>query len=62
MAWIDGKAFWLFLPALTDVLIGGKAFERFESLREIIGHQESMEMLFQVVMGLVIILFSRWLL
>ena len=57
MAWIDGKAFGLFLPALTDVFIRGQAVERFESFREIIGHQEGMQMLFQVVMGLVVILF-----
>jgi hypothetical protein len=35
----------------------GKAFERFESFREVIGHQEGLQMLFQVVMGLVVIRF-----
>jgi hypothetical protein len=57
MAWVDGKAFWLFLPAFADVLIRCQSFERFESLREIIGHQEGMQMLFQVVMGHVVIPF-----
>jgi hypothetical protein len=57
MAWVDGKAFRLFLPAFADVLIRGQAFERFESLREIIGHQEGLQMLFQVVMSLIVILF-----
>jgi hypothetical protein len=47
---IDGKTFWLFLPGLTDVLIGGEAFERFEAFRKIIGHQEGLQRLFQVVM------------
>ena len=57
MAWVDGKAFWLFLPAFADVLIRCKSCERFESLREIIGHQEGLQMLFQVVMSLVVMLF-----
>jgi hypothetical protein len=56
MVRIRGKPCWLFVPALTDVLIGCDSFERFESLREVIGHQEGMQMLFQVVMGLVVIL------
>ena len=42
MAWVDRKAFWLFLPAFADVLIRCQSFERFEPLREIIGHQEGM--------------------
>jgi hypothetical protein len=58
MAWVDGKAFRLFLPAFADVLIRRKAFERFESFRKIIGHQKSMQMLFQVTMALVVILFD----
>jgi hypothetical protein len=57
MAWVNGKSFRLFLPTFADVLIWCKALERCESLRKIIGHQESMQMLFQVVMGLVVILF-----
>jgi hypothetical protein len=56
MVRIRGKPCWLFVPALTDVLIGCDSFERFESLREVIGHQEGMQMLFQVVMSLVVIL------
>ena len=58
MVRIDGKAFGLFLPALTDVFIGGKPFERFESLRDVIGHQKGMEMLLQMLMGLVIAVFT----
>ena len=59
MAWVDGKAFRLFLVAFADVLTRWKALERFESLREIIGHQEGVQMPFQVVMGLVVIPFHR---
>jgi hypothetical protein len=57
MAWIDGKAFRLLLPAFADVFIRRKAFEHFESLREIISHQEGMQLLFQVVMGFAVRLF-----
>jgi hypothetical protein len=57
MVRIRGKALGLFVPAVTDVLIRGESCERFKSLREVIGHQERMQMLFQVVMGLVVILF-----
>jgi hypothetical protein len=57
MVQINGKSFQLFLPASVDVFIRGKAFERFESFREVIGHQEGLQMLFQVVMGLVVIRF-----
>lgn len=46
MAWIDGKALWFFLPALTDVFIRGKPSEGFESLGEIVCHQEGIEVLF----------------
>jgi hypothetical protein len=54
MVRINGKASWLVFPAWADVLIGGESFQRFESLREIIGHQKSVQMFFQVVMSLVV--------
>lgn len=57
MVRIDGKAFWLFLPALADVLIGGEPFQRFEPLREIIGHEKRVQMCFQVIMSRVVIFF-----
>jgi hypothetical protein len=57
MVRINGKAFWLFWPAVADVFIRCESFERFESLGEVIGHQESLEMLFQMVMALVMVLF-----
>ena len=60
MAWIEGNAFGLFLPALTDVFIRAQAVERFESFRDIIGHQEGRQLCFQVVMSFVVSTFSRW--
>jgi hypothetical protein len=59
MVRVDGKAFWLFLPALTDMFIGGKPSEGIESLGEIVSHAEGVEVLFQVLMGLVIVLSDR---
>jgi hypothetical protein len=57
MVRISGQAYWLFVPALTDVLMGCESFEHFESLHKVTGHQESVHILFQVVIGLVVILF-----
>ncbi len=55
MVRVDGQAFWLFGPALTDIFIGGKPSEGFESLGEVVCHQEGLQVLFQVLMGLVVI-------
>ena len=57
MVRVPDKALWFFLPALTDVLIGGQAFQGLEALGEVIGHQESLQVFLQVLMGLVVILF-----
>ena len=57
MVRVPDKALGFFLPALTDVLIGGKSFHGLEALGEAIGHQESIQVFFQVLMGLVVILF-----
>jgi hypothetical protein len=54
---ITGKAFRLFLPASADVFIRCEPFERFESFREVIGHEEGLQMLFQAIMGLVVVRF-----
>ena len=59
MVRIQGKAFWLFLPASADVLIRCESFERFESLGEVIGQQECIQVFFQVLVGLVGIFFHR---
>ena len=57
MVRIHGKAVGFFGPALTDVFIRGESFERFEALGEVVGHQESIQVLFQMVMGVIVILF-----
>src|ERR671924_2248286 len=59
MAWIDGKALWFFAPALTDVFVGGEAFESFESLGKIVSQLEGVEMCLQVLMGLIVVLPHR---
>jgi hypothetical protein len=59
MVRIDGKALWLFVPALTDVFIGGKPSEGCKSLGEVGRHQEGLEVRFQAPMGLVIVCFDR---
>jgi hypothetical protein len=46
MVGIGGQAFGLLLPALTSICIRSKLSEGFESLREIIDHQEGVEVLF----------------
>jgi hypothetical protein len=56
MAWINRKPFWFLLPDFTNVFIGSKSFKAFEALGEVIGHQEGVKMLFQVLMRLVIVL------
>ena len=59
MVWTDGKAFGLFLPTLADVFIGSEPSEGFASLSEIVRHQERVEVLLQVLMGLVIVFVDR---
>ena len=46
MVRIVSKAFGLFLPALADMFLRSEPSEGFESLGEIIGHQEGVEVLF----------------
>jgi hypothetical protein len=53
MVRIDGQAFGLCVPALTDALIGGKPSQGFVSFGNMIGHQKRVEMLVQVLMGLI---------
>jgi hypothetical protein len=55
MAWVDGKAFWLFLPALTNVFIRGEASEGCASLGEVVGHQAGLQGLFPVLMGVLVL-------
>jgi hypothetical protein len=46
MGGIGGQAFELLLPALTAICIRSKPSEGFESLREIIDHEEGVEVFF----------------
>jgi hypothetical protein len=46
---ISIKAIRLIRPYFADVFIGRQAFEGFEAFGEVVGHQESMQMLFQVI-------------
>jgi hypothetical protein len=46
MVRINGQSFRLFLPASADVFIRCESLERFESLGEVIGHQEGLPMRF----------------
>jgi hypothetical protein len=46
MAWVDGKAFRLFLPAFDDVFIRRESLEGFQPFGEVIGIQKVLEMLF----------------
>ena len=59
MVRIHGQAFWFFLPAWTDIFIGGKPSEGCESLRDVRRHQKGVEVLRQRLMGLVIVCFDR---
>jgi hypothetical protein len=59
MVRIPGKAFWLFLPASAEVCIRGESFERLESLGEVRGQQECLQVGFQGLVGLVVICFHR---
>ena len=58
MVRIHGKAFGLFVPAVINVLIRGESFERFEALGCVTGHQESLQMLFEMAVSLVVIFFA----
>jgi hypothetical protein len=58
MVRVAAKAFWLFLPTLTNIFIRGTPSEGFESLGEVVRHQEGVEVCFQVLMGLIIVFFN----
>jgi hypothetical protein len=54
---MNGQAFRLLLPACADGRIRCKTVECFESLRDSIGHQERLQRLIQVVIGLGVLRF-----
>ena len=51
---VESKPIRVFLPSCADELLGCEALESFEAFGEVVGHQESLEMFLQVLMGLVI--------
>jgi len=51
---VEHESIWFFLPPGTDGLVGCEAFESLESFDEVVGHEECLEMLFQVLVGLVV--------
>jgi hypothetical protein len=56
MVRINGKLFWLFWPARTDVCVGRKAAERVEAVGHVIGHEAGREMVLQRLLGRLVIL------
>jgi len=53
MEWVDGKSKGCFLPLLADELIGCEALEGFEPFGEVVGHEEGLQVFFELVVGLV---------
>lgn len=51
---VEGKPVWVFLPSGTDELVGRQSFECLETLGEVVGHQEGLEVFLQMLMGFVI--------
>jgi hypothetical protein len=58
MVWVLIKAFWFFMPALDDVLIGRESVQGFEPLGEIISIQEVKAMLSELLVIFVVIAFN----
>jgi hypothetical protein len=54
MAWIDRQPVWFLWPDFTNVFIGSQSLQGFEALGAVIGHQEGVKRLLQVLMRLVI--------
>ena len=54
MARVDGESEWSFLPLLADELIWCEALEGFESFGEVVGHEEGLQVFFELGMGLVV--------
>lgn len=54
---VDVKLFRLFCPYVADVFVRRKAFQGLEPSGEVVGHQEAVQVRFQLVMGTVVIPF-----
>jgi hypothetical protein len=62
MVGINRKAFGLFVPPLTDVLIRRESSKCFESFGKVVRHQESLEMFLEMLMSLLMVfLYGRFL-
>ncbi len=55
---IDSKPKRGFLPKLADELVGSKSSKSFELHGEVVGHQERLEMFFELLMGLIVVAFD----
>jgi hypothetical protein len=55
MAWVDGQAFRLFLPACDDVFIGCEALSGFEPFGNVVGIEKVLERLFERLLIVVVI-------
>jgi len=44
--WVDCKAFWLFLPAVTGVFVRGESSESFEAPGKVVSHQKGLQVFF----------------
>src|ERR1700679_2924561 len=53
MDWIEGKSVGGLRPEFTEVFIGRESFEGLESPGEVVGSEEVVQVLFELVMGVV---------
>ena len=54
MEWVDGKSEGCFLPLLADELVGCEPLEGLKPFGEVVGHEEGLHMLFELLMGLIV--------
>jgi hypothetical protein len=52
---VDFESGCLFLPGLADELIGSEPSESFESPGEVVGHEEGLQVLFELLMSLIVV-------
>ncbi len=51
MDWVEGKSIGYLSPEFAEVFVGRKAFEGLESLGEVIGFEEVVQVRFELVVG-----------
>lgn len=54
---INVETFWFGCPDFSDVLVRSQALERFQSSGKIVGHQEGLQVSFQLLMRLIVVAF-----